>query len=114
MMEENINSIESLIERATDYGKTSIELAKLKGLDQMSHVTSSLLSNGLVLVIVSLFALFLNFGLALWIGHMLGEIYYGFFVVAGFWGMLAIVVYFFMRKWIKRTVGNSLIKQVLK
>lgn len=113
-MEDNTNLIESLIERATDYGQTSIELAKLKALDQTTQVMSSFLSNAVVLIIISLFVLFLNFGLAIWIGHILGEIYYGFFAVAGFYGMTAILVYFFMRKWIKRTVGNTFIKQVLK
>jgi hypothetical protein len=44
----------------------------------------------------------------------LGEAYYGFFAVAGFYGMAAILVYLFMRKWIKRAVGNTFIKQVLK
>ncbi len=113
-MEDNTNLIESLIERATDYGQTSIELAKLKALDQTTQVMSSFLSNAVVLIIISLFVLFLNFGLAIWIGHILGEIYYGFFAVAGFYGMTAILVYLFMRKWIKRTVGNTFIKQVLK
>jgi uncharacterized membrane protein YccC len=57
--------------------------------------------------------LFLNLGLAFWIGQMLGEIYFGFFVVAGFYAIAAIIVYAFMRKWIKRTVGNAFIKQAL-
>jgi hypothetical protein len=113
-MEDNTNFIESLIERATDYGQASIELAKLKALDQTSQVMSSFFSNAVVLIIISLFVLFLNFGLAIWIGQILGEAYYGFFAVAGFYGMAAILVYLFMRKWIKRAVGNTFIKQVLK
>lgn len=113
-MDDDTNLIESLIEKATDYGKTSYELAKLRLVDKTSGVISSLFSNAIVLIIISLFVLFLSLGLALWMGKVLGEIYFGFFVLAGFYGLAAILVYAFMRKWIKRTVGNSFINQVLK
>jgi len=113
-MEDNTNLIETLIEKATDYGKTSYELAKLRALEKTSVVISSLLSNAVVLIIISLFMLFLNLGLAIWIGQRLGEIYFGFFVVAGFYGVISILVYSFLRNWIKRMVGDSFIKQVLK
>jgi Fe2+ transport system protein B len=114
IMEDNTNILETLIEKATDYGKTSYELAKLKALDTTSEVISSLLSNAIVLIIISMFLLFLNLGLAIWIGQSLKEIYYGFFVVAGFYGITSILVYFFLRKWLKKLFGDSFIKQVLK
>ena len=39
-MEENTKILESLIESATEYGKTSIELVKLKVLDKTTDVNS--------------------------------------------------------------------------
>jgi len=114
IMEEQTNLIETLIEKATDYGKTSYELAKLRALDKSSQVLSSLLSNAVVVIIISLFVLFLNLGLAIWIGQIMGQIYFGFFVVAGFYGIISILVYSLMRKWMKRKIGDSFIKQLLK
>jgi len=35
-------------------------------------------------------------------------------VVAGFYGFIGIVLHFFMHKWLKKIVCNSIIKQVLK
>lgn len=113
-MEAKTNLIDTLIERATDYGKTSYELAKLRALDKTSEVVSSFLSHAVVVLIISLFMLLLNLGLAIWIGQLLGEIYFGFFVIAGFYGLTAILIYSFLRKWIKKTVSNSFIKQMLK
>jgi hypothetical protein len=113
-MEENTSSIESLIEKATEYGKTSLELAKLHVLDKTAEVVSSLLSNSLVLVIISSFMLFVSLGLALWLGEILGKIYFGFFIVAGFYGLTGILIHFFLRKWLKKCVGDSIIKQMLK
>ncbi len=113
-MESETNLIEELIEKTVEYGKSSLELAKLKALDKISDVVSSLLAHSVVIVILFALMLFLNLGIALWIGKILGEIYFGFFAVAGFYCIAAIFTYFFMHKWIKKQVGNAIIKQVLK
>lgn len=113
-MDPQTNLIEELIEKTVEYGKSSLELAKLKALDKTSDVLSSLIAHSTVIVILLSFMLFLNLGLALWIGKILGEIYYGFFAVAGFYCIVTILIYFFMLKWIKKCIGNTVIKHVLK
>jgi hypothetical protein len=113
-MEEKTNIIETLLERATEYGKSSYDLAKLKTLDKTSDMLSTLLSHSFVLVIISSFMLFLNLGLAFWLGEILGKIYFGFFIVAAFYGISGILVHFFMHDWIKKCVSNNFIKQMLK
>ena len=96
------------------YGKTSYELVKLKALDKTSDVVSSFIPRSIVIFLVSSFMLFVNIGLGFWIGEILGKIYFGFFVVAAFYGFLGIIIYVFMRKWIKKNVSNYIIKQMLK
>ncbi len=113
-MDDNTNTIETLLEKAKEYGQSSYELAKLKALDKTSDVVSTLLANWVVWVILSSFMLFLNLGLAFWLGEILGKIYFGFFVVAGVYGISGILIYFFMHDWIKKVVCNNFIKQVLK
>jgi hypothetical protein len=113
-MEDNAKLIESLLEKATDYGKASYELVKLKALDKTSDVVSSFIPHTVVLVLIASFLLFLNLGLALWLGEILGKIYFGFLVVAAFYGIIAIVLHFFMHKWLKKLLCNYIIKQVLK
>jgi len=113
-MEDQKNLIETLIEKATEYGKSSYELAKLKTLDKTSDLISSLLSHSVAMVIISSFMLFLNLGLAFWLGEILGKIYFGFFVVAAFYGISGILIHFFMHDWIKKCISNNFIKQMLK
>ena len=112
-MGENANMIESLIERTTEYGKTSFELIKLKALDKTSDVVSSLVPNSIIIVFFLSFMLFLSVGLALWMGEILGKIYYGFLLLAAFYGVSGILFYIIMHKWIKKLVCNNIIKQVL-
>ncbi len=113
-MENNTKLIESLMERVADYGKTSYELVKLKSIEKISDIVSSFLSNFVVLVFILSFMLFVNLGLALWLGEILGKTYFGFFAVAAFYGITGIFVYFFMYKWTKRIVCNNFIKLMLK
>jgi hypothetical protein len=113
-MEDNTKLIEELLERATEYGKTSLELLKLKALDKTSDVISSFLPNVVVFFLVGLFMLFFNIGLAFWLGEILGKICYGFFVVAAFYGITGIVLHFFLPKWLKKQLCDYINKQVLK
>jgi fatty acid desaturase len=113
-MEDNTKAIEALIESAAEYGKTSYELAKLKTLDKTSDVASTLIPHSIVFVFFASFLLFANFGLAYWLGEILGNMYYGFFVVAAFYAVVALVLHFFFHKMIKKLLWNYIIKQVLK
>lgn len=113
-MEEKSNLIESLLDSVTDYGKTSIELVKLKAIDKTSDVVSTVIPYSFVFVMIAAFMLFFNLGLAFWLGELLGKIFYGFFIVAAFYLLIMVVVYFFMRKWIKKVISNFIIKQLLK
>lgn len=113
-MKKNTDLLESFLEKATDYGKTSFELVKLKTLKKTTDVISSLVPQSFVIGLVITFMLFLNLGVALWLGDILGKLFWGFFVVAVFYILAAIVVHFFMHNQIKKVVGNYFIKRVLK
>lgn len=105
--------IEPLFERIEAYSKTSLELIKLKALNKTTEVVSTGISRGITVMVFSMFLVLINIGAALWLGDLLGKSYYGFFCVAGFYAILGVVLYFFMHKSIKKSVGNSLILQLL-
>ncbi|HEY5468932.1 MAG TPA: phage holin family protein [Bacteroidales bacterium] len=113
-MEDKAKPLESLLNSATEYGKTSYELFKLKALDKTSNVVSSVVPHSIVLIILSSFMLFLNLGIALWLGEILGKIFYGFLIIAGFYLIIGVIIYFFLYKWLKKLVCNYVIKQMLK
>ncbi|HKC69772.1 MAG TPA: hypothetical protein VKG26_16150 [Bacteroidia bacterium] len=114
-MNNNVTtSIETLIERAEDYSKTTVELFKLKVIDKTSEIVSSLVSQLIIFAVVALFVFIVNIGLSLWVGEMLGKPYYGFFAVAGFYLLVALIVYAGREKWIKTPAKNSIIAQLVK
>ena len=113
-MEDKTNILDSLLERAYEYGDTSIELIKLKTLDKTTDVVSYLIPRSIVFGLIVSFMIFLNLGLAFWLGEILGKIFYGFFAVAGFYFIAGMVVYFLLHKWIRRLAGDYFVKQMLK
>jgi len=113
-MEDNSTLIESLLERATEYGKINYELVKLKVIDKTTNGISTFVPNTVVFLVLSSVLLFLNLGIAFWLGKILGELFYGFFLVSAFYALIAFVMYFFLRKWVKRIFYDYMIKQILK
>ncbi|MBN2172986.1 MAG: hypothetical protein JW731_02560 [Bacteroidales bacterium] len=113
-METPLTSIEDLFEPVEAYVKTTIELSKLKILDSATIVVTSILARIGVISVISMFILVLSTGIALWLGEILGKVYYGFFIIAGFYLLAGIVFHFFLRNWIKGPISEIIIKQVLK
>ena len=113
-METAVSSIESLVDRIETYGKTTYELSKLKLLETTINVVTALVPRQSVIIMVSLFALVLNIGIALLLGELIGRPYYGFFIVAGFYLVAAIILHFFMHKWVKKPISDLIIKQALQ
>jgi fatty acid desaturase len=109
-MDDNVKVLETLFERVAEYGKTSIELVKLKTIDKTADIVSSFIPFSIVILLIATFLLFLNLGLALWLGEVMGKTFYGFFAVAAFYVLTGIVIHFLLHKPIKRFIGNYLIK----
>ena len=111
---EEATLIESLFEKAEEYAKTNVDLFKLKAIDKSADVVSSLASKFIILIVVSLITIMVNIGLALWIGELMGKTYYGFFIVAAFYVLVACMLYIMREQFIKTPVSNSIITQMLK
>jgi len=113
-METPKSLIELLYEKIEEYGITTYELTKLKLLKTTAIVVPSLLSMLIVVFVLSTFILILSIGIALYLGELLGKLYYGFFIIAIFYLVIGIVLHFYLHKWIKKPVADLIIKQVLK
>lgn len=112
-MESTINSLEDLFERVEAYGKTTLELTKLKVLERSILVVTAMISRLGVLLMLSLATIVFTIGAALFLGDLLGKSYYGFFIVAAFYLVLGIILHFFLHGWIKKPMSELIISEVL-
>lgn len=113
-MTEDATPIATLFERAEDYSKTTLKLFRLNAIDKSADVASSLVSRLAVIMTVVFSVLISSIGIALWLGKLLGETFYGFFIVGAFYAFIAILLHLFREQWLKYPVSNSIIKQMLK
>lgn len=114
IMTDNTTPIETLFERAENLSKTTIKLLKLTAVDKSAEIVSALFSVLIVIVAVVLSIMIISVGLALWLGKLLGDSYYGFFIVGASYLFVAILFHVFRKQWLKYPISNSIIKKVLK
>lgn len=112
-MENQPNTISSLFETAGDYIETRIDLFKLKAVDKSSDIVASVVA-GLVVTLFIVFGfIIINIGLCIWLGSLLGQAWYGYFAVGGFYLLIAVLIVLFKNKWIKQPVSDIVIKKIL-
>ena len=111
-MENSTTTIEKLIEKAEIYSKTTLELCKYEAVYKSADIFSNLAVKLAVAIVVVLFLLLVNIGLALCVGQYLRETYLGFFVIASGYLCLAILLYVFREKWVKNPVSNFIINKM--
>jgi hypothetical protein len=113
-MNNTATPITILFEKAEDYSKTSLELFKLHAISKSADAVSSLATRLVIVIVVAFFMLCVNIGLALWIGELLGKYYYGFFLIAGCYAIIALLVYAFRYPLIKEPVSNIIITKLIQ
>ncbi len=107
------SSLETLIETTQAYSKTTLELTKLKGLKSIANVISVIVARLCLVITVFVSLIIISIGGALWLNDILAKPYYGFFILGGFYLLIAIVLYFFLPTWIKKPFGNLIISEAL-
>jgi hypothetical protein len=113
-MEAVPNHFESLLSKAGDYAETKVSLLKLKVADKTSDTVSDAAAMLVILLFVMFFIFTLSIGLALLIGEWLGKSYYGFFIVAGLYGIAGIIFSINRKALVKTPVSNFIISKILK
>jgi hypothetical protein len=112
-MEQTDGIVKVLLTQVEEYGKTSFELTRLKAVQKLIPVASTLTGHLFVLLMLSLFVLLLNIGIAMWLGDLLGKPYLGFIYVASFYLLVGVILYFTAAKLFRNPVSRFIIKQTL-
>ena len=114
VIEERKELIEDLFEKAEEYVKTNIQLAKLKATDKVADIVGSIVTQIAIVILGFFFLLMLNIGIAFWIGSALGQTHLGFLIVAGFYALISLLIFIFRKTIIKTPISNSIVSQFLK
>jgi hypothetical protein len=113
-MQSTIEHIESIVTKAGDLAETKAELWKLRAVGKISETVSSILSKIAIVVFIGTAMVILSLGAAFWIGQEMGNLYYGFFIVGGFYILAGLFVYAFRKNLIKKPISNLIIDKIIK
>jgi hypothetical protein len=113
IMKDSEYMFEALFEKAKDYGKTTLELTKLESIDKSTDMASGIIPHSFILITILFCLACFTIGCSLYLGEMLGKIYYGYFVMAGFYIIAGMVLYL-LRNTLQKITKNYLIKLIFK
>lgn len=113
-MQSTINHLESILTKAGEVAETKVELWKLRAADKISETVSSVISKVAIVLLAGVALMILSFGAAYWLGSELGNIYYGFFIVGGFYALAGLLVFIFRESWIKGPISNLIIDKIAR
>ena len=114
MEEYKVNTLEALLQRTEDYVKTSFELFKLNTLNKLVEILSGVITRALIFLFFFMFFLIASVSMAILIGDAIGELWYGFIIIAAFYGIIASVISLFLNNWFKNIISDFIIKQIMK
>ncbi len=112
-METPAQNIKTLYSNAGEYAKNKSELWKLKLVDKSTSAISSLLDKVILIFLSAIVFVLLTIALALLIGYWLGHSFYGFFIMAAFYGIVGFIIHTSRDKLIKAPILNSIIHHFL-
>ena len=112
-MENKPTNVEELFQKIKEYADVRINLFKLKSISKISGLMSSAISIILITLIFLTVLVCITIGLSLWIGDSLGKAYYGFFIVAGIYIIIGLILFLLRGKILKTPISNKLIKELL-
>ncbi len=112
-VEDGPTGLEELFTKLKDYAETRVDLVKLIAINKVSGFMSTVISMIILLMILFTTILCISIGLAVWIGQLLGATYYGFFIVAGLYLIVGLVLYVNRGNILKEPVSNRLIKEMM-
>lgn len=111
-MQSTINHLESIISKAGEVAETKVELWKLRAAGKVSETVSSMISKIAIVILLAIAVIILSLGAAYWLGSSLGNVYYGFFIVGGFYALAGLLVYVFRDQLIKGPVSSMIIDKI--
>jgi hypothetical protein len=103
---------QTMIDHVKEYVHTRIEILKLTAIDKTAKVAGTLVLFATLFLLFIMVLVLASVGLALCINQMTDNSSYGFFIVAGIYLLIGVIVYAAREKVIVSNISNAVIKHL--
>jgi len=110
---EQPTKFEELIDHVKDCVNTKSKLFVLRATDKASSVTGIAVSFLIFALLLVFIFVMLSIGAAVWINAKMGDSFSGFFIVAGIYAVVLLILYLGRDAIIKKPVANKIISEIL-
>jgi len=108
---ENKTIFFNVLDHIKQYVITKINIVYLKSLHKVFDALANLISNAILLIVFVFFLFFLSISLALFLGKILKELYWGFALVSACYMLLFACLYLFRKQMLEQKINNHLVKK---
>ncbi len=105
---------QSMIDKLKQYVNVRIELAKLSVVEKGSKLFATIVTDSIIGILFVLTFVFASFGLCFYLSEVIGNTYVGFFIVAGFYLLIGLIVYAIKDSILEKRLANRVITKVFK
>jgi hypothetical protein len=110
---EQPTKMDELIDHVKDCVNTKSKLFVLKATDKVSVVTGIAVSYMVFAFLFAIIFVLLSIGAAVWISAKMGDSFSGFFIVAGGYAVILLILFLGRDAIIKKPVANKIISEIL-
>ena len=110
--DKNVETIAQLIEAMKHYLGLQTEYVKLDVIEKVVRLLKAAALFILLFVILLLVLLFASIGLAMWLSKSVGPVA-AFFIVAGLYAFILLIIFAFRRPWIERPLVRRLARLLM-
>ena len=111
-MENSFEKFDELIKNIKEYVNNSITLFKIELAEKISGIISNIIALFFVSIIFFLVIVFFSISLALILGKITGENYWGFLIVSGLYFIIGILIWKGKDRIIRIPIMNSILRQL--
>jgi hypothetical protein len=109
-MTELKNKTEHLTDHVSEYIETYFTLNVLKATDKVAGIASQSIASVLAGIFAFFFLFLINIGIGYWLGQKLDNMLAGFAIIAGFYGLLALLIIVLRKNVLLPFLKNIIIK----
>ncbi|MBN2807113.1 MAG: phage holin family protein [Prolixibacteraceae bacterium] len=113
-MKLKLEKIEELIVNLKSYTNSTIELVQLEAAQHISAIIAKVASGLIVWVVIILFTLFLSLGISFYLSDLLGNLYWGFGIVAGIYLLLGLILIIGRKKLLMKPINDQFIREIFQ
>lgn len=111
-MEQTLEKAEALAEHLKEYANNRINQVKLSTSEKTAKLISYMLAIGIIAALFVFFILFAAVALSLYMGKILGALYWGFLFTGGVLLLLCALLWMFKTQLLQYPIMNALLQQL--